>query len=247
MLFKHLLNSDAPTWNIASRNARWSFYDQNEASKQTAWYLEIASGDIDMFVSEAAEMQVDLAQLTATFFDAETSCVCKLRFPSIAVCRDFCDDYHNKLYENVQSQGDVDLGKAGDIFFQQAGAEPMDWDPTPDEPPEQPKTPKMWRNAEAVKSPAHEVHGVAMGAGDNSFLLQNGQVSVLKNEYGGVASTNRAMSLTPLQQGAGIGEARRAFTPGKAILAQKETEMNMLTPENREMVLQVSLPRLHDS
>ena len=88
ILYKYLVSGGTGgSWNVASRSAAWRFYDNNDgSSSKTAWFLEIEQGDIDMHVSNPAELQADLQQMTATFFDAETACVCKLRFPDVAAC-----------------------------------------------------------------------------------------------------------------------------------------------------------------
>jgi hypothetical protein len=244
ILFKYLIAGNSGTWNVSSLNASWRFYDHNAgSSNKTAWFLEIEAADIDVLVSDTAEMQTDLEALTATFYDPETACVCKLKFPTIDVCRDFCDVYQNKLYENMSSQGVAELGTAGDWFFRPADVEPMDWDPTPDAPPlPEVATPKRWHETEALNDPSQAVHSVAMGAGDNSFLVQQGRISVLKNEYGGIRTTGRGFSLTPPPRTpVGLGENVGTFMPGKTILAKAETQMNMLTPDRREAVVQVHL------
>ena len=221
VLLKYLINGDSGTWTICSRNATWRFYDNNEgSSEKTAWFLEIEAGDIDMHVANTAELQTNLDKLTATFYDAETASVCMLRFPDISVCRAFSDSYQNKLYENLSSEGGAELGNAGDWFFRPADVEPMVWEETPDVPPaEVTKTPTRWSTKEALNDPSMSVHSVAMGAGDNSFLVQSGQVSVLKNEYGGVSGTGRGFSLTPPSAAKGTRTAGKAqpLTPGKAI------------------------------
>lgn len=244
LLYKYGMSASAQQWTLASRNAQWRFYDNNEGSStKTAWYLEIESGDVDLFVSEEAELQTDLMQLTATFFDAETASVCKLKFPDGESCRSFCDRYFNKLYENLNSNKDLNVGTQGDWWFKPAEAEPMQWDPAPDAPPPaaEPATPKLWHQKEALSTPQQDMQGVCMGAGDNSFLVQSGRVSVLRNDFGGVSGTQRGFSLTPPPRTpGGIGEAAaKAFTPGKSILAKGETEMNMVSPEQRNAVYQV--------
>lgn len=219
-----------------SQNATWKFYNANEdTSRQTCWYLEIESGDVDMLISEAAEMQIDTANRTATFFDAEKMCVCKIILPSNVLCHSFCDEYHNKLYENISTAGEVDLGNASDWFFKPADVEPMDWEAV--EEPDGPQTPRLSKQKEALNDKASVVTGVAMGAGDNSFLLQQGRVSVLRNDYGAVQDSGRGFTLTPPRD-TNLGGGTAAFEASKVMLAQGETQMNMLTPVRREAVVQ---------
>jgi hypothetical protein len=239
ILYKHLL-SGTPAWNVASKAAKWQFYDHNESSAKTAWFLEIEAGDVDMFISESAEMQTDLEKFTATFYDAESAAVCKLQFPDLQVCRAFHDTYQNKLYENMCSNNNIQVeDDKGGWFFQPAEATPMEWDPSPEDGPSTP-TNVDFRQTEGPSQ--REVVGVTMGAMDNSFLLQQGSVSVYRNEgfAEGVSTPSHSFNLTPLRQRpAGIGETASSLTPGRAILARGETQMNMLTPQQREVVFQV--------
>jgi hypothetical protein len=178
VLFKLNVARAEAGWQKASSNAVCKFYNANEdTARQTRWYLEIESADVDMLVEEAAEMQIDTQAKKATFFDAENQCVCSVVFPTIQLCYAFSDEYHNKLFENVSTKGDVDLGNANDWYFKPADTEPMDWEPT-EEPLPEVTTPKLGRQKEALEDKSGIVTGVAMGAGNNSFLIQEGKISV---------------------------------------------------------------------
>lgn len=178
VLFKLNVARPEAGWQKTSTNASHKFYNANEdTARQTRWYLEIESGDVDMLVEEAVEMQIDREAKKATFYDAENQCVCSIVFPTIELSYEFSDQYHNKLFENVSTKGDVDLGNASEWFFKPADVEPMDWEPT-EEPMPEPTTPKLGKQKEALQDKSAVVTGVAMGAGDNSFLLQEGKVQV---------------------------------------------------------------------
>jgi hypothetical protein len=177
LLFKFVAAGEVGAWTLASQNAAIKWYDANEESNtKTAWFLEIESGDVDLLVSESAELQSDLAAQTATFFDAENGTVCKLRFPSRDAAAAFTDTYHNRLFENLAGQGGVEMGKQGDWFFRPAETDAMDWEDTPEVQEAGPSTPRKvkWQDKEApVDGPAGStVHSLAMGAGANSFLVQ---------------------------------------------------------------------------
>jgi hypothetical protein len=205
-------------WEKSSTNAVWRFYNANEdTARRTAWYLEIESADVDMLASESAELQVDLQQRTATFYDAENKSVCRIIFPDLELCQHFSDEYHNKLYENITTQGDLDLGNATDWFYRPADTEPMDWEETKEE--ELPKTPRLWKDSEETVQDKQVVKAVAMGAGENSFLIQEGRIGVLKNEYGAVTDTGRGFALTPPRT-SGMGSSESSFTPSKVMLMQ---------------------------
>lgn len=225
-------------WQKASTNAAYKFYNANEeTARQTSWYLEIESADVDMLVEAAAELQVETKERKATFFDAENNNVCMIIFPTVELCYEFSDLYHNKLFENVSTKGDADLGNASEWFFQPADTEPMDWEPI-EEPLPEACTPKLGKQKEALQDSSGVVTGVAIGAGDNSFLIQEGRIQVLKNELGAVAGTDRGFTLTP-PPATGLGGATPTFTAQKVMLAKEETQMNMLTPVKREAVVQV--------
>ena len=76
---------------------------------------------------------------------------------------------------------------------------------------------------------------VVMGAGDSSFLLRNSEIDVMRNVQGGVTDTGITFKVTPQRPGrltvpSGTPGQGGALTPGKAILMDHETKMNMLTP-----------------
>jgi hypothetical protein len=166
-------------WQKAASNAVWKFYNANEdTARQTSWYLEIEGADVDMLVEEAAEMQIDTEAKKATFFDAESQSVCSIVFPTIQLCYAFADEYHNKLFENVSTKGNVDLSNTNDWYFKPADTQPMDWEPSEEPVPEGRTTPPLIKQKEALEDKSGTVTGVAMGAGKNSFLLQEGKISV---------------------------------------------------------------------
>lgn len=178
VLFKLSVTRPEAGWQKSSSNSVCKFYNANEdTARQTNWYLEIDSADVDMLVAEEAEMQIDTQARKATFFDAESQSVCSIVFPSVQLCYEFSDQYHNKLFENVSTKGDVDLGNTSGWFFQPADTEPMDWEPNEEPLPEM-TTPKLGKQKEALQDKSGIVTGVAMGAGENSFLLQEGKVQV---------------------------------------------------------------------
>ena len=178
VLFKLNVARPEAGWQKSSTNAVYKFYNANEdTARQTNWYLEIESADVDMLVEEAAEMQIDTKEKKAVFFNAESQSVFSVVFPSVEECRTFSDQYHNKLYENASTKGDVDLGNANEWYFQPADTEPMDWEPT-EEPLPEPTTPKLGKQTKALEDKSCVATGVAMGAGSNSFLLQEGKISV---------------------------------------------------------------------
>ena len=236
ILYKYLLaGAGEGAWVVASANAIVTWYDSNEGNKsKPVWFLEIDAGSVDLLISEANELQADMAANTATFYDAESACVCKLCFPSHQRCTEFSDEYHRKLFENLQAAGNAELGKPGDWFFKASEEVAMDWDVIEDTP--EPTTPKAgMRQVEIVKK-ERVVHALAMGAGANSFMVQDNEISVLSNQYGAVKATDRGFMLTPPR-----GAASESFTPSRVMLMKNETQMNMLTAGERDKVYQVRI------
>lgn len=250
VLYKFPIDQGGPgVWSVATRDARYSFYnDAQPSATKSAWRLDISGAEVNVEVDSAVEMMVELDKLSATFYHEDGSEVCKLVFPNLDVCRAFSDEYSNKLFENMHS-GDEHPGLT-DMYFQPAGVEPMDWDPEPDAlPSTPPRRRSHWSTKEAAPGTGERVVGVAMGAGEHSFMVQEGRVGVLNNEYGGVsgAGTSFAVSPPPPPSGGGaaLGGAAAPLTPAKVMLARGETQMNMLTTENREAVLQVRMAPTH--
>ena len=215
-------------WTLAARTTDCELFCRDDGH----WYLGANSGHIDIRISDSLDLQVDLSQLTATCYDADTGCAYKLKFTSRDDCRAFDSEYNNKLYANLKLASKWNGHQDDDI-------EHVGWDLTLDDLPEASARPYIWRSKKALSSPSNEVYGVVMGEGQNSFLLQKGQCSVLQNKHGSVEGTNRSVKFS-LPQCDNI-------IPGKAILAQKETEMRVLTPDKKGAVLQVSPWNLHHS
>mmetsp|Transcript_1482 Transcript_1482/g.3251 ORF Transcript_1482/g.3251 Transcript_1482/m.3251 type:complete len:563 (-) Transcript_1482:307-1995(-) len=238
-LFKFVKAGTGGNWELASANARPSFYDALEDTSSSGskhdWFMEVEGGDIDVHVDQDLGYVLDLSQRRVTFSAEGT--VWALRFPSEEQYRSFGEELNNKVYyntygmENSEESRTKELGAdyAG-MFFNAANAEqavaPMDLEPEPEE-PTTPAHLKERRAKEDAGGEEDSILGLIMGAGENNYLMRGGtKFDVLRNVEGGVEDKCVSFTLTP----AGKGAAH--FTPSKVLLAQGERRMNLLTPDN---------------
>jgi hypothetical protein len=106
------------------------------------------------------------------------------------------------------------------------------------------------------RAPAQEapIHDVIVGGAERSYVVRGGEFDVMRNVEGGLEDTGLTFALTPPGAGgAGAGAASSAAAqrrgssatpsgalntpPGKAILANRETRVNMLTPGDSSKLL----------
>lgn len=216
----------ARAWTMASRDARYCFYDDAQhLATATEWRLKLDRGGVDVDVHSDVEMDFDTDMCFATFYHAHHSEVCRLAFPTEAACQKFSSLWSNKIFENQQSGGE-------DTFRD----------------PEPVTQPAHWSTTPAAPRTGQRIVGVTPGAGRYSFLLQQGTVSVLKNQHGGVSSAGTSFALSaplPTTSNAHVGDAGASFTPMRGMLASNETKMNVLTTEKRNSVLQVRMSLPH--
>lgn len=107
--------------------------------------------------------------------------------------------------------------------------------------------------AQRGRAPVQEapIHDVIVGGAERSYVVRGGEFDVMRNVEGGLEDTGLTFALTP-PGGAGGGGAsssaqRRGGSttpsgalntpPGKAILANRETRVNMLTPGDSSKLL----------
>ncbi|GLC70451.1 hypothetical protein PLESTF_000974900 [Pleodorina starrii] len=118
-------------------------------------------------------------------------------------------------------------------------------------------TPEKLREKQAKEMAKDEdaINGIIMGAGENNYLVRGCRFDVLRNvEGGGVEDKHLSFMLTPppgaacstpsLSTRKTRGTAakveadaiRAGFTPSKVLLTHGERRMNLLTPENRNIL-----------
>jgi hypothetical protein len=96
------------------------------------------------------------------------------------------------------------------------------------------------------------IRSVVMGAGANSFLMRDSGIEVMKNVAGGVRDAGVSFQFTPpskslasasqhtpvsglMGKGTSLSTPGSALTPSKAMLMDRETRMNVLTPGSTSM------------
>lgn len=94
------------------------------------------------------------------------------------------------------------------------------------------------------------IHDVIVGGAERSYVVRGGEFDVMRNVEGGLEDTGLTFALTPQSGGGGAGGRRGGGAssatpsgaacltpPGKAILAARETRVNMLTPGDSSRLL----------
>lgn len=244
------------SWELVSEDAKVGMYNAHEDAnnKTPEWHLEIDGPQepVDAIIDD--EYIFDAEQHRVTFSAGDETWA--LRFPNTSTFNLFLQKYNRAVFENrfAMELNEINEVKIfGDDFMmrlgpetkesRQAWVEDMDIDDQPH--PNELKTPTKDK---AVGNPRESpIHGVVMGAGDRSFLLREGQLDVMRNVMSGVEDTGLALVLkTPPGTS---GSTRRGsitptsggFLPSKALLAQGETAINMITPEKSSSLFHTDL------
>ncbi|KXZ52553.1 hypothetical protein GPECTOR_9g597 [Gonium pectorale] len=118
-------------------------------------------------------------------------------------------------------------------------------------------TPEKLKEKQAKEMALDEdaINGIIMGAGENNYLMRGRRFDVLRNlEGGGVEDKGVCFTLTPAKGAAcstpslstrktrgtaataEVAAVGAGFTPSKVLLTHGERRMNLLTPENRNVL-----------
>jgi len=230
---------------MLAENAGVSLYDSNEDSngRKPEWHLELdgAQESVDTVIDDSFEFQP--RENRCVFIASDK--VWALQFGSPSAFSAFSQKYNKAIFENtygVERTDDAALKLMGADFLPRLGAESetsrhqwvedMDIDDKPD-PAEQRHTPMKERLAAEGQE---TIQSILLGGGDRSYLLrEGGGVDVMRNVFGGVEDTGTAFKFTPPHINIPgtppmVSTPGTALTPSKALLMDKETRMNMLTP-----------------
>lgn len=236
-LYEYIRGTSAGQWELASDGARPGFYDANEDNEgQPAnWFLEIEAANVDEKLGEDFEFQE--ADRRCTFVAGGK--IWAMKFPMRATYDLFYTRYQDCLFENTFLMAADDANKAkvlgggNALIGREDDASRMQWEEGVDENEGPAPAEREFKDrGTPIKTPAR-IHNVRMGAGNNSYLIRENAIEVIRNKAGGVEETGTSFQLTPAK-GA-------AFTPSRLILARGETQMNMLTPGKRETVFQADI------
>eukprot|EP00798_Chlamydomonas_sp_ICE-L_P024533 gene24531-10138_t len=174
--------------------------------------------------------------------------------PSVC-CRTFCEELTDKVFYNTFGKENNEKNRAKELgadyasmFFNDSGQNtaPMDEEAEPKGPPAQ--TPEKLRESRAYGRDEDDqdgdeesiaIHGIVMGELENNYLMRGNKFEVLRNVMGGgVEDKGVSFTLTTPQDKGGM---RGSCTPSRALLAQGERHMHLLTPDNRNQLLQADI------
>jgi hypothetical protein len=234
-LYKFVTAGAQGEWRSMSNDAQPEFYDANEDSnkKKADWFLEIIPGNVDTRVDGALKYETSARDKRITLH--AHGAIWALRFPSAEAARVFFQELEDKMFFNTFGFDNDEQGRSralgsGRLFFGGAmggnAVEPMELDPEPDTAGPEDEETGDYDEQELVKA-GTPVHGIVMGATDNSYIMRGNQFDVLKNRIGGVEDAGISFAVTrPARRGT------PAFTPTKVLMTNGERHMNILTPEH---------------
>lgn len=226
-----------------------------------------ADGAVDARADDALQYVADAAARRVTFAAADALWALRFptreayhSFSRALEGRVFCNTYG---VENDDAGRAKVLGDFKDVFYDATGSggdgeggfAPMEVDPATGDAPQD--VPAPGELSERVLSPGNQrgrapaqdapIHDVIVGGAERSYVVRGGEFDVMRNVEGGLEDTGLTFSLTPLSAAAGGGRGSaggRATSstplgspPGKAILANRETRVNMLTPGDSSKLL----------
>ncbi|GFR50260.1 hypothetical protein Agub_g12446 [Astrephomene gubernaculifera] len=242
-----------------------SLEDSNSSGKKD-FFLEIEQGDVDVHVDPRLNYVLNVNQRRITFCANNTIYALKFpNDQACRLFGEQLNDiifYNQYGVENDDaSRAKVMEDYAGTLFSKNTDRmfEPMEVDAGEDEKDAaQFYTPEKLKEKQAKEMDKDEdaINGIIMGAGENNYLMRGRRFDVLRNlEGGGVEDKGVCFTLTPMAGGAGPstpavstrktrGTAARAeaeslgagFTPSKVLLTHGERRMNLLTPDNRNVL-----------
>ena len=209
-------------------DVKWRFYDANEdnGGSETAWHLEIESANLDLLLTDALELQGHHQDRTIGFFEPGSRTSYHLVFHSAATLEKFVFDAQMHCKENMGLLN-VDDGSPDDPVL----TVPMlpEWGSSQDGADSEAPPPM------AEQSSAHvgrAVVGLALGAGERSFVLKDGALCALKNTEERLQAEEGLV--VALEDSAGKPLAAR-----KPLLTGAERQMRLLDVNDRSAVRQV--------
>lgn len=237
--------SRAGQWELVAENAGINLYDANEdaAKRAPEWHIELegAQEPLDVVVDDSWEFQP--RENRCAFADDKDS-IWALAFPTTAAFSAFSQQYNKAIFENtygIERTDDNALKIFGADFLPRIGGETEDsraqWveDMDIDEKPTEEELRTTPRKEKLAAERQETIRSIVVGGEDRSYLVRDGGgVDVMRNVLGGVEDTGTAFSFTPPSISIPTTPRRvgtpGALTPSKALLMDKETRMNMLTP-----------------
>ncbi|MBA0579817.1 protein CYPRO4 [Gossypium raimondii] len=226
-------NTPKAKWVISEKLTSYSFTKENGDNDENCWVLEVGT---KVRVRVSTEMQLKMLgdQKRVDFVD---KAVWALKFLSDEEYRNFVTQFQNCLFENVYGMEASEENKVkvyGKEFIGWMKPEVAD--------------DSMWEDADDLSSGSIPVKGnrelmeefeeaanggvqsLALGALDNSFLVNDLGVQVYRNFNRGIHGKGICVKFDA--GGSRIGGSPSSSTPKKALLMRAERNMMLMSPEN---------------
>ncbi|MBA0822640.1 hypothetical protein Goarm_019428, partial [Gossypium armourianum] len=226
-------NTPKAKWVISEKLTSYSFTKENGDNDENCWVLEVGT-KVRVRVSTEMQLKMFGDQKRVDFVD---KAVWALKFLSDEEYRNFVTQFQNCLFENVYGMEASEENKVkvyGKEFIGWMKPEVAD--------------DSMWEDADDLSSGSVPVKGnrelmeefeeaanggvqsLALGALDNSFLVNDLGVQVYRNFNRGIHGKGICVKFDA--GGSRIGGSPSSSTPKKALLMRAERNMMLMSPEN---------------
>ncbi|MBA0849775.1 hypothetical protein Goshw_020594 [Gossypium schwendimanii] len=226
-------NTPKAKWVISEKLTSYSFTKENGDNDENCWVLEVGT-KVRVRVSTEMQLKMFGDQKRVDFVD---KAVWALKFLSDEEYRNFVTQFQNCLFENVYGMEASEENKVkvyGKEFIGWMKPEVAD--------------DSMWEDADDLSSGSIPVKGnrelmeefeeaanggvqsLALGALDNSFLVNDLGVQVYRNFNRGIHGKGICVKFDA--GGSRIGGSPSSSTPKKALLMRAERNMMLMSPEN---------------
>ncbi|KAH1120337.1 hypothetical protein J1N35_003497 [Gossypium stocksii] len=226
-------NTPKAKWVISEKLTSYSFTKENGDDDENCWVLEVGT-KVRVRVSTEMQLKMFGDQKRVDFVD---KAVWALKFLSDEEYRNFVTQFQNCLFENVYGMEASEENKVkvyGKEFIGWMKPEVAD--------------DSMWEDADDLSSGSIPVKGnrelmeefeeaanggvqsLALGALDNSFLVNDLGVQVYRNFNRGIHGKGICVKFDA--GGSRVGGSPSSSTPKKALLMRAETNMMLMSPEN---------------
>ncbi|KAA3468058.1 protein CYPRO4-like [Gossypium australe] len=226
-------NTPKAKWVISEKLTSYSFTKENGDNDENCWVLEVGT-KVRVRVSTEMQLKMFGDQKRVDFVD---KAVWALKFLSDQEYRNFVTQFQNCLFENVYGMEASEENKVkvyGKEFIGWMKPEVAD--------------DSMWEDADDLSSGSIPVKGnrelmeefeeaanggvqsLALGALDNSFLVNDLGVQVYRNFNRGIHGKGICVKFDAGDSR--TGGSPSSSTPKKALLMRAETNMMLMSPEN---------------
>ncbi|KAK5843942.1 protein CYPRO4-like [Gossypium arboreum] len=226
-------NTPKAKWVISEKLTSYSFTKENGDNDENCWFLEVGT-KVRVRVSTEMQLKMFGDQKRVDFVD---KAVWALKFLRDEEYRNFVTQFQNCLFENVYGMEASEENKVkvyGKEFIGWMKPEVAD--------------DSMWEDADDLSSGSIPIKGnrelmeefeeaanggvqsLALGALDNSFLVNDLGVQVYRNFNRGIHGKGICVKFDA--GGSRIGGSPSSSTPKKALLMRAETNMMLVSPEN---------------